>query len=318
MFLFFFLFEDLKENSFIQLAIPIMGYLAIIYLVLRSGSFTSENQKYLHLAVYLTGLWFTLARNSNYILGLVNYQLEHPLTIFFIGYLGLTFTLIFKSKTLNIEESFKSLTTYGELEAERLIQNLENLILLYKGSENGTKERIILLGYVSAYQNLYDSNTDSYISFQRLSSHQSYITPESYYQNLREGFERHLSSIYLEALQRYPKCIKLRLSYAYYLNDIMKLKNHAISVSYSCQLLDKTFMEGYHFNYQKNKLESFENGGELEYLPGRQSISDMKAKDNIFLRISQEDQIVKKSITAIKRRQYRILVKQSIVQYSDL
>lgn len=151
MFLFFFMFEDLVENSFIQLIIPVLGYTASIYLVLRSGSFTSENQKYLHLAVYLTGLWFTLARHANYILTLIDYELEHPLGIFFLGYVGLAFSLIFKSKTLNIEDSFKSLTTYGEFETERLVQNLENLILLYKGSENNAKKRIILLGYVSEY-----------------------------------------------------------------------------------------------------------------------------------------------------------------------
>lgn len=43
MFLFYFLFEDLKENSFIQLIVPLIGYAAIIYLVLKTGSFTSEN-----------------------------------------------------------------------------------------------------------------------------------------------------------------------------------------------------------------------------------------------------------------------------------
>lgn len=121
MFLFFFLLEDLKGNSYLQFIIPILGYMAILYLVLRSGSFASENQKYLHLAVYLTGLWFTLARHANYILRLVNYELEHPLSIFFIGYLGLTFTLILKSKTLNIEDSFKSPMMYGEYEAEKLV-----------------------------------------------------------------------------------------------------------------------------------------------------------------------------------------------------
>lgn len=77
-------------------------------------------------------------------------------------------------------------------------------------------------------------------------------------------------------------------------------------------------MEGYHFNTQKNELESFENGGELEYITGKQNVSNLKAKDNIFLRMSHEEQMVKKSITAIKRRQYRRLVKETIVHYSDL
>lgn len=72
------------------------------------------------------------------------------------------------------------------------------------------------------------------ISFKRLSGKTTYISPEKYYQNLRDGFEKHLSTIYLEALSRFPLSVKLRLSYAYFLNDVMKLKNHAISICYSC------------------------------------------------------------------------------------
>jgi hypothetical protein len=78
--------------------------------------------------------------------------------------------------------------------------NLENLILLYKGSENNKKQRIILLGYVSEYQNQYDQYGDSMISFGRLANKNLTISPERYYQNLRDGFEKHLSSIFLEAL----------------------------------------------------------------------------------------------------------------------
>jgi CDP-diglyceride synthetase len=43
MFLFYFFVEDLKENSFVQLAIPMIGYMSMIYLTLKIGSFTSEN-----------------------------------------------------------------------------------------------------------------------------------------------------------------------------------------------------------------------------------------------------------------------------------
>lgn len=190
--------------------------------------------------------------------------------------------------------------------------------MLYTGSEQNSKERIILLGYVSEHQKFFDAHSDSYINFNRLSGYSNYIAPDKYYRNLREGFLKHLSSIYLEAIHRYPNNVKLRISYAYYLNDIMKLKNHALSICYSIEFLDKNFLDGYHFWKQKMELESFDNNEDIQYVTGNQVISDLKVKDNIFLISSQEDLMVKKKITIRKRQQYRRMVKETIILYSDL
>lgn len=100
------------------------------------------------------------------------------------------------------------------------------------------------------------------INFSRLVSKTTTITPEKYYQNLREGFEKHISCLYLEGLMKFPSSVRLRLSYAYFLNDVMNLKNHAISICYSCQIAEKSIMDTYHFAYQKSKLETFDNDSE--------------------------------------------------------
>lgn len=68
MFFVFFLLNDLKPNSLIQLLIPVVGLGAMIYFSIYKGSFVSIYQKYFHLTAYLTGIWFVLCRYANYIL----------------------------------------------------------------------------------------------------------------------------------------------------------------------------------------------------------------------------------------------------------
>lgn len=123
---------------------------------------------------------------------------------------------------------------------------------MYKSSETSQDDRILLLGYVEEYQNANDQYEDSMISFTRLSDQLIYLTPEKYYQNLREGFEKHISSLYLEAFTKFPDCAKIRISYAYFLNDTMQLKNQALTVLYSSQYLVNSFLTGYHYYLQKN------------------------------------------------------------------
>lgn len=122
-----------------------------------------------------------------------------------------------RNQSIDLEESFKSLKHYGHYDSYRLLLNLENLVILYILSENDTKNRVLLLGYVSQYQKLNDRYQDSMISFRRLKGKHALLSPEKYYVNMREGFLKHLSSLYMEGLQKYPACVKLRLSYAYFL-----------------------------------------------------------------------------------------------------
>jgi hypothetical protein len=42
-FFFYYLADDFKTNSFIQLIIPLLGYLSMIWTTLQTGSFTSQN-----------------------------------------------------------------------------------------------------------------------------------------------------------------------------------------------------------------------------------------------------------------------------------
>ena len=141
----------------------------MIYASIYKGSFVSQYQKYLHLTAYLTGLWFVLCRYANYILGVIDYKMRYPITIFFIGWIGLLVALIFKRKIRSIKTTLRGLSQFSEEDSQRYIIGLENLTLLYKSSENNQDDRILLLGYVDEYQNSNDYFEDSMISFSRLS-----------------------------------------------------------------------------------------------------------------------------------------------------
>lgn len=73
MYFVFYLLNDVRPNSLIQLFVPVAGLSAMIYATVYKGSFVSQYQKYLHLTAYLTGLWFVLCRYANYILRLIDY-----------------------------------------------------------------------------------------------------------------------------------------------------------------------------------------------------------------------------------------------------
>lgn len=257
MYFVFYLLNDIRPNSLIQLLIPTVGILAMMYVSIYKGSFVSQYQKYLHLTAYLTGLWFVLCRYANYILKLIDYYMDYPVTVFLLGYIGLLAAIIFKKKVRSIKSTLRGLSTFSEEDSGKYIVGLENLTILYKSSENNQDDRILLLGYVEEYQNTNDMFEDSMISFGRLSGKLNYLTPEKYYQNLRDGFEKHISSLYLEAFSKFPDCVKIRISYGYYLNDVMQQKTQAITVCYSSQSLVANFMDGYHYYEQKNQLESF-------------------------------------------------------------
>ena len=78
-------------------------------------------------------------------------------------------------------------------------------------------------------------------------------------------------------------------------------------------------METYHYISQKSKLETFENDGEdLQSLTGKKGLNKMESQDNIFLSSSKEDGLARKNITAIKRRQFRRMVRETIINFSDL
>lgn len=178
--------------------------------------------------------------------------MEYPVTVFLLGYIGLLVAIIFKKKVRSIKSSLKNLSNFSDEDSSKYIIGLENLIILFKSSENNQDDRILLLGYVEEYQNANDKYEDSMISFSRLSDQLNYLTPEKYYQNLRDGFEKHISSLYLESFTKFPDCARLRISYAYFLNDVMGLKNQAITVCYSSQFLVTNFLNGYHYYEQKN------------------------------------------------------------------
>jgi hypothetical protein len=194
MFWVYYLLSDIKNGSFLMLLIPVVCHLSMIYSTLYSGSFVSIAHRYIQLTVYLTSLWFILGKYSDYVIQLINYRIDYPLSIFFFGYLALLITIISKKKSKPIEDSFKSIHTYGKHEDEKLALSLENLVLLYKGSESSTKDRVLLLGYVTDYQLQFDSQYNSMINFSRLSRRSLSVAPEKYYVNLRDGFEKHISS----------------------------------------------------------------------------------------------------------------------------
>ena len=178
--------------------------------------------------------------------------MEYPITVFLLGYVGLLVAIIFQRKVRSVKATLISLSQFSEEDSARYIVGLENLIRLYTSSESSQDDRILLLGYVEEYQNSHDRFEDSMISFSRLSDQLNYLTPEKYYQNLRDGFEKHISSLYLEAFAKFPDCVRLRISYAYFLNDVMQQKTQALTVCYSSQSLVSNFLNGFHYYEQKN------------------------------------------------------------------
>ena len=317
MFFIYYITSDIKSNSLLQISVLGIGFGALIYQTIHSGSFICPIQKKLFLSTYITALWFIIARYSNYILDLVAYELEDPLFIFFLGYLPLCLILILQNKNIYLEESFKTLSNYGHYDANRITQNLENLIIMFALSEDNTKYRVLLLGYVNQYQKIHDRYQDSMISFSRLKGNNSaYVSPEAYYQNLREGFQKHISSIYLEAIKKYPASVVLRISYTYFLQDFMNLKNQAFTVNRSCYNMQKSLIEDYHLETQRIELESFDsdnkNGGNLK------QTGLMKSGENIFLKVINEDLIANRSILKLNRSVFRKMVRDTLQDFSDL
>jgi hypothetical protein len=98
----------------------------------------------------------------------VGYELEDPLRVFFIAYLAILSALVLYDVKADLGDSFKLLKYYGHNDSNRLINTLENLVIVYSLSNEETKSRILLLGYVSQYQNRCDRHQDSMISFHRL------------------------------------------------------------------------------------------------------------------------------------------------------
>ena len=82
---------------------------------------------------------------------MVGYELDNPLFIFCISYVGLGLVLIFFKIDNNLENSFKKVSKYGGSDAQQLISTIESLVLLHRKSKDKVNERVLLLGYVSHY-----------------------------------------------------------------------------------------------------------------------------------------------------------------------
>lgn len=77
--------------------------------------------------------------------------MEYPVTVFLLGYIGLLVAIIFKKKVRSIKSSLKNLSNFSDEDSSKYIIGLENLIILFKSSENNQDDRILLLGYVEEY-----------------------------------------------------------------------------------------------------------------------------------------------------------------------
>lgn len=141
--------------------VVVIGIVALVYQTIRSNSFISPLQKQLYFSVYVTTLWFNIARYSNYILELVGYELENPFFIFCMGLIPIAIALILQKRSYNLEESFRSLKSYGSNDPHQFIDNLESLVQMYTRSEEDVHQRTILLGYVAQYQRIHDKYQDN-------------------------------------------------------------------------------------------------------------------------------------------------------------
>lgn len=102
--------------------------------------------------VAATGLWFNVASQANYLAGQVGITIDHPLMIFSIGYIGLIAFYAMRTYQFDLKKCFKPLIKYEEHEDIEYTEMIENLILAFVETENSSKYRILLFGYVEMFQ----------------------------------------------------------------------------------------------------------------------------------------------------------------------
>jgi hypothetical protein len=254
----------------------------------------------------------------SYVFQISGLVLERPLLLTFISWLGLSFYLIYTKPGFSVKNSFKELENYSKHDDMTYAMELEDLIHIFVESENSAKYRTILLGYVEYFQVKYPQYSNSPISFANLAANRGNTKPEIYYSNVRSNFLRHISFLYARGLKKFGSSIRLRISYSYFLNDYLKDKNTALTICYSCYAIRKStgkemkFQEAFHL-YKLNKvLESYENN-EVDTTKNKNTkLAKMNSSQNIFLRSSKEDSLIRQNITAIKRKILRNLIKKAI------
>jgi hypothetical protein len=64
-------------------------------------------------------------------------------------------------------------------------------------------------------------------------------SPEKYMAKIKQNFPLHLSYLYLIGIERFSTGFELRVSYCYFLNDVLQDKNSAL---YICSMLDVLFL----------------------------------------------------------------------------
>lgn len=158
-------------------------------------------------------------------------------------------TLLLKSDDSYLNKLYNPIVRFKDDEEMIVLDMIESLNIMLIDSKNDSKMMIYMCGYITRFQEVNDSNVESVISFRRLLDYKDYLPPKRYRENMEKGFVKHIGERYIEAIYRYPKSPQLRISFAYFLNDYMQMRNSALEMMKSTEYFSKkSFILGYqHF-----------------------------------------------------------------------
>lgn len=261
--------------------------------------------------------------------------IESPLLYCILSYFCfIILTVLMNKEDKYLNRLYTPIVRFKEDEEIQVLNMIENLNLMLIESKNDNDKLVSLCGYITRFQEMNDTDIESVISFRKLLDYKEYLPPKKYKENMEEGFIRHISERYIEAIYRYPKSVEIRISFSYFLNDFMQMRNSALEMMKSGEYFTRhSFLLGYQYFQMSSLLQNFDissskkiimndnspaiENEQIEY-DETEEAQNLSSTKNIFLTSAKEDALIRKNITEMKKNELKNMVKQTIIAYSEL
>lgn len=155
---------------------------------------------------------------------------------------------------------------------------LESLTLIFLGSHKYDRNRELLHGYIAYHQRICIDH-ECYISPKVLFSSGKILADDStYFSNVNFNFLEFISSEYIKSIRIWPESFELKLSYIYFLMDIMQAKGIALDVLYSALPMSRSIRHQFLLFDLKSIMNSISAGVDSNQRGVQQGLSDEKEK----------------------------------------
>ena len=242
----------------------------VVYACLQKHTFVSEKLRRYNVVCYFIPFWFSIAftlktistQNRNDLLTIFFFLLPFVLAVI---YYKITARNTPKTKIMN-----KNIASW-----EEELEKIETLIQVYKQKDSIIQMKYLLHSFVDQHQQcciIEDCPLSFNKSINIAALKLGKFSSKKYHKAFNSSFKEFIMQEYIRAIKQYPNSLDMRLSFAYYLTDMMGMKNQALDIAKSSTFLADTA-------FRKLKMYRLFEYIEMTYTGNKLSLSVRKNED---------------------------------------